>query len=139
VPTASPTQTPSPTVPPDTDADGLPDDSDNCPNWHNPTQALPPWPIAIDDDDCDGFSNTNEVSLVTDPAAQCNTSPEHDAWPPDLVRDGVITIQDVGAMKPLFGSAATANPRFDLAPGGTEINIQDVGAMKPVFFQSCTN
>ena len=46
----------------DDDNDGVPDASDNCPEWANPTQALPTWPVPAGDADCDGFPDTVNAS-----------------------------------------------------------------------------
>ena len=108
-PTPSPTPTPTPT--PDTDGDGVPDSIDNCPNWHNATQVLPPWSIPASDSDCDGYSATTSVTqraseafLGTDPTDKCaDTTTWFDErgpdfgeplspWPPDINDDGKMTL-----------------------------------------------
>ena len=136
------TATPSATATPDGDGDGILDSTDNCPNWYNPLQDLPPWPIDTDDPDCDGFSTAKENDIGTDPSQHCGFTtggdPSSETWPPDLVESNNINISDVLALKPVFGtSVGPTSPRFDLIPSGG-INISDVLALKPVFGQSCT-
>ncbi|MCH7484852.1 MAG: S8 family serine peptidase [Chloroflexi bacterium] len=139
----TPTPTPSPS-PSDADGDGVPDSTDNCPNWYNPLQHLPPWPIATDDPDCDGFSTTTELGIGTDPLIQCPLALGNpDAWPPDLAspRNGVINILDVSLLRPVFRSSAgdgIYDVRMDISGPDGEINILDVSAFKPFFFKSCT-
>ncbi|MEO7667559.1 MAG: thrombospondin type 3 repeat-containing protein, partial [Dehalococcoidia bacterium] len=85
---------------PDTDGDGISDGllavpgppavaagPDNCPTWPNTAQALPAWPVPLDDADCDGFTSVSERLMGTDPAIHCNATAtvndEADAWPSD--------------------------------------------------------
>ena len=74
----------------DTDGDSVLDSIDNCPNWPNASQALPPWSVPFDDPDCDGFTTTNENQIGTDPYLPChdnseaNNEPLPDRWPVDL-------------------------------------------------------
>jgi len=125
-------------APPDVDADARTDAADNCPNWYNPTQALPPWPVPPDDAECDGFSATAEAALGTDSLSHCPAViGVSDAWPPDFTMDRVVNITDVLAIKPAFNQPVTTYPRFDLVPGGALINIADVLAMKNFFSKTC--
>jgi len=103
---------------PDADADGVPDGSDNCPAWPNPGQALPPWPVPLDDPDCDGFSSAVESYMGTLPLVACPATgtadgvdndgdtavdetgegandEEPDAWPPDADDNQRVNIGDV--------------------------------------------
>ncbi len=122
---------------PDTDGDGVPDASDNCPAWPNTDQSLPPWPVPADDPDCDGFSTADENFIGTDPNLACGA----DAWPPDHNSDGLISISDVLLMKASFGAKSPDDPiydaRRDLNPDG-KISISDVLTMKAFFDQECT-
>src|SRR6202521_3622377 len=84
----------------DTDGDGIADATDNCPDWSNPSQALPSWPIPAGDSDCDGFPDSvpsgapnalnSETNMGTDPASHCaatparNDEPPPDRWPVDF-------------------------------------------------------
>jgi hypothetical protein len=123
---------------PDADGDGVTDVADNCPSWPNPAQNLPAWPVPANDADCDGFTNSSEGSLTTDPDDACGFTAggatPSESWPPDLVPTNTITIQDVLALKPVFGGSS---PRHDLVISGS-ITIQDVLAIKPYFGKSCT-
>ncbi len=129
---------PTPTPGPDSDGDGVPDGSDNCPNWPNPAQNLPPWPVPADDPDCDGFSTTVENSAGTNPLAHCAT----DAWPADINNDTFVDI--VGDIYRLAGEFANTVPpapaRYDIAPdppdGFIDI-IGDISRMTELFALSC--
>lgn len=122
----------------DSDGDTIPDDEDNCPYWYNPDQSLPPWPVATNDPDCDGWSSEDEFSIGTDPTVACGT----DAWPPDFDNNGIINILDVSQMTPPAFGSSEGDPdysiRKDLKPDGA-INILDVSRMTPpIFGASCS-
>jgi len=129
---------------PDADGDTVPDASDNCPLWPNPSQSLPPWPVPASDPDCDGFNDADEASIGTDPADACRDNLSDDAWPPDFDRNGVVNILDVyQLLPPAFGSVAgSGNPNYtarkDIRPDGV-INIFDIFLVLPPTFGSvCT-
>lgn len=111
--------------------------SDNCPNWPNPTQALPPWPIPSNDPDCDGFTTAIESFVGTNPILHCGT----DAWPPDINNDGKVSLSDVLKYAPVFNSLAPGPPynvRYDLN-ADNKINLSDVLKFAPFFNQSCAS
>jgi hypothetical protein len=55
-----------------------------------------------------------------------------------LIESNSVTIQDVLALKPVFGTNVPPTAtRYDLAISGF-ISIQDVLALKPVFGATCT-
>lgn len=119
----------------DSDGDGFCNFEDNCPN--SPTV----WFVPVGDDDCDGWSSAREFLIMTDPNDPCGfsaggTTPS-ETWPPDLRPNNSITISDVLALKPVFGtSVPPTSPRLDLVPGGG-INISDVLSLKPFFGRDC--
>lgn len=119
----------------DVDGDGYGDACDGCPTTANA------WPVPSNDDDCDGFKTSVELSLGTDPNVACGFSQSGELsanWPADLVASNTITISDVLALKPVFNtSVPPAAPRYDLVPSG-DITISDVLALKPVFNKSCS-
>ncbi len=107
-------------LPNDADADGVGDPCDNCPNWSNGDQSLPPWPVAADDPDCDGFTTEREVYLGTAPTIGCAFTPgQNDEGPPDLwpldfnddqrvalvdvIIAFVITLEPIGLDQPAVG------------------------------------
>jgi hypothetical protein len=120
----------------DPDADGWVDAQDNCPD--TPT----PWFVPSGDEDCDGFSSSDETYLGTLPTTWCPATPDPgdedpDAWPPDFDDDQAVNIVDVLALKPVFNTAVPpTSPRYDLSPDGA-VNIVDVLAIKPFFGESC--
>lgn len=120
----------------DDDNDGNPDASDGCP------LVVTPWTTPIGDGDCDGFTDALEATVLTLSAQACGFTPGGDpaseSWPPDLIESNSITISDVLAFKPFFGSSVPpTSARYDLAQNGS-INISDVLALKPYFGLSCT-
>jgi putative hemolysin len=80
----------------DSDGDGVPDDSDNCPSDYNPDQD------DADDDglgdacdpdaDNDVFDNIVESYAGTDPLDACPDDPTDDAWPLDIDMNGDISV-----------------------------------------------
>lgn len=126
----------------DSDADGWADSTDNCPDWPNPVQLLPGWPIPAGDADCDGFTSAGEATIGTLAAAHCAETAaandeDPDAWPPDLDDSRIVDIEDVLAIKPVFNTSVPPSAvRFDLKPDGT-VDIDDVLAIKPFFGSTC--
>ena len=137
-PTASdtPTSTPSPTLGADSDADGVPDITDNCPNWPNATQNLPPWLVPLNDPDCDGFSSAVEISAGTSPIAHCGLN----AWPADINNDGFSDISDVSVLTGNFGMPVPPAPaRQDVAPDTPDgfVDITDISKLTGLFGRGC--
>ena len=126
----------------DSDGDGVLDGSDNCSNWYNPAQILPPWPIPADDPDCDGTSSADEVVIGTDPTEACPlTIGTHDAWPADFDMNRTINTVDVFfVLPPIYGSTTGGSNyslRADLVPDGV-INTVDVfKVLPPIYGSSC--
>ncbi|TMF03385.1 MAG: hypothetical protein E6I38_13815, partial [Chloroflexi bacterium] len=121
----------------DSDSDGVSDLSDNCPAWPNGSQALPPWPIAANDPDCDGFSWSVEDLAGTNALVQCG----NDAWPADINNDAFSDITDVSALTADFGlGVPPAPPRYNIAPDPVDgfVDISDVTRMTGFFGRSCT-
>jgi hypothetical protein len=86
------------------------------------------------------FRDTREaLSLGTDPARPCaltptaNDEPEPDAWPPDFNDSQSVSVTDVLAMKPVFG---TSSARHDLNASGS-VGVTDVLFLKPYFGSTC--
>ena len=130
----------------DSDGDGVPNDSDNCPAWPNTDQSLPPWAIPPGDPDCDGFTTDVENFMGTDPEAACaatsiaNDEGPADAWPFDFDDNQRAALGDVIGFIPVFNTFAPGppyDPRYDLdASGG--ITLGDVLSYIPVFNLLCT-
>ncbi len=125
--------------PADADADAVCDAFDNCPNWPNPSQALPPWPVPANDPDCDGFTSAIETFVGTGPLIQCGT----DNWPPDLApatRDQVVNIRDAAEFRFVWNSTSGDGryvKRKDLNADGS-INILDVAQLRFFWNKTCT-
>jgi hypothetical protein len=146
------------TVRPDSDGDAIEDASDNCPNWANPAQNLPPWPLPAGDADCDGFPDTvatalkaAETTIGTDPLRHCdpqpgaNDDPPPDAWPPDFNDNQLVNGSDWVSFNPRFGARSDGTPgqggfpyniRWDLNANGL-INGADMLQLNPFMFNRC--
>ena len=124
----------------DLDCDTVPDASDNCPNWPNLTQNLPPWFIPANDPDCDGFSTSVENSAGTAPLIHCGTN----AWPADINNDGFSDIPDISSLGGFFGKPVGPSPnapaRYDIAPDPVDgfVDITDITKMGGFFGKNCS-
>ena len=94
------------------------------------------------DSDSDGYTDTDEGDIGTDPSDSCADTPDpddevDDKWPPDFDDNQVINVLDVGeVLPPYFGaSVTTAGPRRDIVVDGF-INVLDVGMTLPPYFGS---
>jgi len=156
----------------DNDNDGFPDVTDECPgtDWtagpdgvadtgdepHNelgvPIQTREDYDGIIDWDGChdspgddyddDGFSDEVEYYMGTDPANSCTDAPGHDAWPPDIVIDGVVDVFDALTFLPAFPSAEGGpgySQRFDFADSDGVVDIFDALTFLDRFPSACTN
>jgi Thrombospondin type 3 repeat len=136
-PTPTPAASPTPTQPPgDNDGDGVSNATDNCPWWWNPTQTLPPWPVAPSDPDCDGFSSSVESPVGTNSLVQCGFN----AWPPDINSDTFSDITDISALTANFGASVPPAPaRQNIAPDPVDgfIDITDISKMTAFFGLTC--
>ena len=129
----------------DADGDGQWDPFDNCPAWFNPSQNLPPWPVPLNDPDCDGFGTAAENFMGTLPLDPCadtlgadNEDPP-DAWPFDFDDNQRAGLSDVLGYIPVFNTYPIApyDPRYDLDQSGG-IRLADVLSFIPVFNKVCT-
>ena len=97
------------------------------------------------DNDDDGWTDVEEATIGTLPAAGCPATTtaddeDPDAWPPDFDDNGVINTTDVfQVLPPVFGtSVPPTSVRQDLSPNGV-INTTDVFRVLPPFLGgSCT-
>jgi hypothetical protein len=149
----------------DFDEDGVSNFDDNCPAWPNPGQELPPWDVPPGDSDCDGFPDTEETFVGTDPAGACPSTGESngidddvdtqvdevgegandenpDAWPIDLDDNQWVNILDIVQLTPPVFNSETGDPNYshrkDLDSNGW-INILDIVRMTPPAFNArCT-
>ncbi|UCH87404.1 MAG: matrixin family metalloprotease, partial [Dehalococcoidia bacterium] len=144
---------------PDGDGDGVPDDTDNCPETYNPGQddhdgdgvpGTQPPPGATwggdacdDDDDNDGFDDAVEVYVGTDALDDCpDEIGVHDAWPLDINMDRTVTaVGDVLNFGDRIG-AEPADPewwqRLDLNMDGMITVAGDALLFREMIGESCT-
>jgi len=121
----------------DLDCDTVLNVSDNCPNWPNRAQSLPPWLIPVNDPDCDGFSTAVENSAGTNALLHCGFN----AWPADITSNTFIDTGDLGLLTNDFGeSVPPAAARLNIAPDPVDgfIDTGDIGRMTAFFGLSCS-
>ena len=139
----------------DSDGDGFPDSSDNCPLQPNPLQISPPWTVPIGDLDCDGTlagdASSGEVFIGTDPNDACADTAmlldergpafgeQLSPWPYDVNDDGGATLSDVLAVSPSFNKIKPEpdyDPRCDWNTDA-RVTLSDVLSISPFFNKFC--
>jgi hypothetical protein len=104
------------------------------PQWPYPTYDPQDWEndwaraLCIDDTDCDGWTDSAENIIGTDPSDDCPEGTWDDAWPPDNNNDAAVDILDVLRYKGKLQYCQPYppyNPRYDLNADGT-VDILDV-------------
>ena len=93
------------------------------------------------DTDQDGFIDSVETGIGTDPNSKCVTISGTDAWPPDTDKDAYVTINDVMSVAKNFGrnryeSTWSSFKRFDLDNSGA-IEISDVMLVAGYYGRTC--
>jgi hypothetical protein len=124
------------TSPGDADGDGYPDDVDGCPT--TPT----PWPTPSGDSDCDGFTDTEETSVGTNPSDPCadTADPDDEAddrWPADFNDDQTVNVLDIVQLTPPAFGTSPPDPNYGIRKdlnGDGVINILDIVRMTPPMF-----
>ena len=130
---------------PDGDGDGVPDAEDNCPSVYNPTQTDTDGDGLGDacdsDDDDDGWDDTDEAFITTDPLDDCADLSSDNAWPPDINNDRRVQGLDILFLRPALGKQE-GEPgyvrRYDLDTNGW-IQGLDILYIRPLLGQVCTN
>jgi hypothetical protein len=87
------------------------------------------------DSDCDGFTNSLELSIGTDPNGSCGPG----AWPPDINGDGIVGLLDLAGYSAFFNSTTLPRPynaRYDLNTDG-RISLSDITTFSSFFGKSC--
>jgi glucose/arabinose dehydrogenase len=129
----------------DADGDTVGAMVDNCPNWVNPAQNVPPWTVPADDADCDGFNAAREAWTGTDATSQCSSSPDQndepvDSWPPDFNDTRSTNLSDIVIIGPSYNQSTGTDPakrRLDLNASGV-VNLSDVVIMGPFYNKGCS-
>lgn len=130
----------------DNDGDGDRNSADNCPDWPNPAQQMPAWPVPSSDPDCDGFMTSieSDPDIATNPNDACaNTAASgdenpDDKWPADFNDSQVVNTLDLtGYAGRLNTIPATAlDRRHDLNQNGV-INTLDLVYYASMLNRSC--
>ena len=92
------------------------------------------------DSDGDGFRDSVELVIGTDPVAACPINSAHDAWAADPNNDGVSDITDIALIASSFGQAVPpALARYNVAPvpPDSAVDISDIGALAARFGEAC--
>lgn len=88
------------------------------------------------DEDQDGFNNSVEILLGTNPVRACATSTTDNAWPADTNNDTYINGADVSKIVPYVSGLLGYNKRYDLNLDGIN-NKADVEVIAKYFLQEC--
>lgn len=100
------------------------------------TDSYSPFAVHIykfptgNDSDLDTFSNTVETAMGTDPNSNCATLSNTDAFPPDIDRNGVVTLSDITTVSKAYGKTSSmpdwpTYKRYDMDANGT-ITLADI-------------
>jgi len=94
-------------------------------------------PAPAPDQDRDGFSDSVEQYVGTDPADNCADNVKDAAWPPDINNDKLVNSSDVEMMKSrMFKKAVGEHRRYDLNRDQT-INAGDVDVLSKFLNRLC--
>jgi hypothetical protein len=88
------------------------------------------------DEDQDGFNNSVEILMGTNPARACATSTTDNAWPADTNNDTYINGADVSKIVPYVSGLLGYDKRYDLNLDGIN-NKADVEVIAKYFLQEC--
>jgi hypothetical protein len=115
------------------DGDEFGDACDGCPT------VVQHWNVPAGDSDCDGFSDSREAFLGTNPNQMCPTGVGDDVWPPDFNQNKLVNIGDYVSFNPhLFTRPGDAgyNVRWDLNQNDL-INLSDYLTLNQFIFKRC--
>ncbi len=130
--------------------------TDNCPNLANADQlngdgdefgdacdgcptVVQHWNVPPGDSDCDGFSDSREAFLGTNPNQMCPTGVGDDVWPPDFNQNKLVNVGDYVSFNPhLFTRPGDPgyNVRWDLNQNDL-INLSDYLTLNQFIFKRC--
>jgi hypothetical protein len=102
----------------------------------SPSPAVTSSPSMQADDDQDGFSNSVELLMGTNPNKSCADSSTDNAWPVDTNNNQVINGGDVSKIVPYVSGLLGYNKRYDLNLDGIN-NRADVDIIAKYFLQEC--
>jgi hypothetical protein len=88
------------------------------------------------DSDGDGWSDSAEGAIGTNPNAACGTN----AWPADIDNDGFVDTADIAMVTGQFGRAVPPAPaRRDVSPDPPNriVDTADIARITPLFQQAC--
>lgn len=102
----------------------------------SPSPSPSPSSSLQNDDDHDGFSNSVELLMGTNPNKACADSTTDNAWPVDTNNNQVINGGDVSKIVPYVSGLLGYNKRYDLNLDGLN-NRADVEIIAKYFLQEC--
>jgi hypothetical protein len=95
----------------------------------------------LPDGDGDGWSDTAEAVIGTDPLDNCPDNGADNAWPPDINNDAIVDI--IGDIAPVASNFVVSVPpapsRHNVAPDTPDgfVDIFDISRLAGVFAQGC--
>ena len=93
------------------------------------------------DSDGDGWSNTSETTIGTDPLDACRDNSTDNAWPPDMDNDTDVDTADIAPLTAAFGKPvpSEAPVRYDIGePASGFVDTRDIARLTSLFGQHCT-
>ena len=106
------------------------------PKAFNPLSGPISGPVTSVDTDGDGFSDSKEQFMGTDPSKICATSKTDNAWPVDTNNDTYINGADVSLLVPYISGSKSYSKRYDLNQDG-KISESDVSVIQPYMLRTC--
>ena len=105
-----------------------------------PSPTPTPSPTPLVDSDHDGFPDTVEQYMGTDPTKACSLPGNINAWPPDFNNDGKVGFADLVLFAQHYNTKvgdANYNKRFDLDADG-KIGFSDLAIFGTYYNKTCT-
>ncbi len=102
-----------------------------------PSPSLSPSPSNTDVDN-DGFTDSLEAFMGTNPNRACPLNTSDNAWPVDTNNDRGINGSDVSLLVPYIGEGKDYDKRYDLNQDGSITEAGDIPVIQANFGKTCT-